>query len=158
FRRAQNGADYGPPERWQHSGRALELTESAGVLAARATEEHIVDFMVMRRMLSAEQSTAAFKFKLDFQRAGLEACVTSSYNPNGADNRDFSRSKRERGDFEEAAYQRWRNAAQELGNRISDVVISTVCHDLLPMPGDVHLLQIGLDRLIDWYGLPKEAR
>ncbi|MDX2027684.1 MAG: hypothetical protein SFW62_03510 [Alphaproteobacteria bacterium] len=155
FRKRSTAPDYGPKERWQHSGRVLELTERAGVLAARATEEHIVDLLVLRGTLSAPQREAAMKFKLDYQRAGLAAHVTGSYSLT-RHGRDFFRYERERSDFEEAAYQRWRNAVRELGLVLSGAVIATVCHDLLPTPRNALALQKGLDLLIDWYGLPKQ--
>ncbi len=156
FRKKQGGSDFGPQERWQHLGRVLECTERAGILAVRATEESIVDIMVTRKALTQAQANAAFKFKLDFQRAGLAAHVTGSYSPVRA-NKDYCYGAKVRNDFEEAAYQRWRNAVRELGLGLSGLVISTVCHDLLPMPRDIDMLRLGLEKLIDWYGLPKEG-
>jgi hypothetical protein len=70
FRKKNNG-DYGTPERWQHSGRILEMTERAGILAARVTEEHIVDVLVLRGLLDRSQSDAAFRLKLDFQPSAV---------------------------------------------------------------------------------------
>ena len=61
FRKLPGGGDHGTPERWQHSGRALELTERAGVLAVRVTEEHIIDVLAMRRLLDEVQVQAGFK-------------------------------------------------------------------------------------------------
>jgi hypothetical protein len=66
-------ADFGLAERWQHSGHTLEPTEEAGIVAARATEEHIVDQLLLRRLIGKNESEAAFKFKLDYHRAGIEA-------------------------------------------------------------------------------------
>ncbi len=63
---------------------------------------------------------------------------------------------RDRNDFEEAAYQRWRNAVRGLGLRMSTAVITVACHDLLPMPRDIALLQEGLEKLVKWYRLPEE--
>lgn len=152
--RKKNSADYGPPERWQHSGRVMHMTERAGILAARVTEEHVIDTMVLRGLLDRSQSDAAFRLKQDFQRAGLAVNTTSRYTPErGAP--DYFRGMRERSDAEEAAYQRWRNAVREMGLGLSCAVIATVCHDDTPTPGDVPLLQQGLDRLVDWYKLPK---
>ncbi len=53
----------------------------------------------------------------------------------------LSTVRRERNDFEEAAYQRWRNAVRELGFQFSAVVITVACHDLLPTPREIALLQ-----------------
>lgn len=153
--RKKNSADYGPPERWQHSGRVLEMTERAGILAARVTEEHVIDVMVLRGLLDRTQSEAAFRLKLDFQRAGLAANTISRYNPERGKT-DYFRGARERTDAEEAAYQRWRNAVRELGLDLSCAVIATVCHDEAPKPDDVPLLQKGLDQLTRWYKLPKK--
>ncbi len=155
FRRKSDVSDYGPAERWQHSGRVLELTERAGVLAARVTEEHIVDVMVTKKLLTKSQSDAAFKFKLDFQRAAMAVQVTGRYNPVRS-NKDPFRGERERSDFEEAAYRRWRHAVRELGLGLGSVVITTVCHDLPPKADEIAVLQRGLEKLADWYKLPKD--
>jgi hypothetical protein len=156
FRKQNSLSDYGTPERWQHTGRILVLTEKAGILAAQATEEHIVDIMVTRGLLTASQSEAAFKFKSDFHRANLGVRVTSRYSPAGS-SKDFFRPAPERTDLEEAAYQRWRNAVRELGLGLSNIVITTVCHDKLPMPRNIAMLQEGLEKLVDWYRLPKNG-
>lgn len=153
----KNSADYGPPERWQHSGRVLEMTERAGILAARVTEEHVIDVLVMRGILDATQSDAAFRLKQDFQRAGLAANTISRYNPERS-KVDYFRGGRERNDAEEAAYQRWRNAVRELGLQFSCAVIATVCHDETPKTDELPLLQKGLEQLADWYKHPKSAR
>jgi hypothetical protein len=154
FRKKSEAADYGPAERWQHSGRILEVTEHAGVLAARVSEEHIIDIMVARNLVSEAQREAALKFKLDYQRAALAAHVTASYSAVRSSQDPF-RGERERNDFEEAAYRRWRHAVRELGMLLSGIVISTVCHDLLPTPKDMPALQRGLTVLTDWYKIPK---
>jgi len=154
FRKQNRDCDYGTPERWQHSGRVLQITERAGILAARATEEHVIDVMVLKGLLDKNQSDAAFRLKLDFQRAGLAANTISRYSPQGSKS-DFFRGIRERSDAEEAAYQRWRNAVRELGLGLSCAVIATVCHDETPVLADLPLLQKGLDQLCDWYRLPK---
>jgi hypothetical protein len=154
FRKQAASADHGPPERWQHSGRVLQLTEKAGILAARATEEHVIDVMVMKGVLDQSQSDAAFRLKLDFQRAGLAASTTSRYSPE-CGTTDFFLGKRDRSATEEAAYRRWRYAVRELGLGLSCAVIATVCHDETPDEAELPLLQKGLDRLVDWYGLPK---
>lgn len=157
FRKNNNGSDYGTPERWQHSGRVLQVTERAGILAARATEEHVIDVMVMRGFLDKDQSDAAFRLKLDFQRAGLAANTVARYAPDGS-KPDFFRGKRDRNEVEEAAYRRWRGAVRELGLAFSCAVIATVCHDETPSPADLPLLQQGLDQLADWYGIAKAGK
>ena len=156
FRKQRPIADYGPAERWQHSRRSLEPTGQGTTVAARATEEHLVDVMVMLGLIDGSQREAALKFKLDYQRAGLAAHVTGSYNPLGSGG-DYFRGGRERSDFEEAAYQRWRNAARMLGLRLGSAVVSTVCHDLPPGAGEIPFVQKGLEKLADWYRLSKRA-
>src|SRR5262249_31342683 len=132
----------------------LEFTDRAGILAARATEEHIVDILVTKGLITETQRTAAFKLKLDFHRAGLGMHVTSTYNAT-RNKQDYNRSY-DRTDLEEAAYQRWRLAVREVGIRYSQAVITTVCHDMMPVPRDVTSLQAGLDLLVKWYRLPEE--
>lgn len=154
FRKIAGGGDHGTPERWQHSGRALELTDRAGVLAARATEEHILDVLAMRRLLSEIQLEAGLRFKADYHAAALSAHVTGSYS--GMSNaRDFFRGEYERNDAQEAAYRRWKNAVRELGQRHGAAVIATVCHDAPPLPRDVVTLQEGLEKLVALYRLGK---
>lgn len=155
FKKSSHASDTGPRERWQHSGRVLEFTEQAGMLAARATEEHVIDTLVERRILDERQRLAAMKFKLDYQRAGLAPHVTGSYTPIRR-GEDVFYHERERSDIQEAAYQRWRNAVRELGLRCSDAVISTACHDLLPVPRKLVALQKGLELLAEWYGIAED--
>lgn len=152
FRKNPHPADYGTPERWQHSGKTMVMTEHAGILAVRATEEHVIDVMVLKGILDQSQSNAAFRLKLDFHRAGLAVNTVSRYNPIGGKS-DFFRGVRERSDSEEAAYRRWRSAVRELGLDLSCAVIATVCHDETPAPADLPLLQKGLDQLAEWYKL-----
>ncbi len=154
FRKKAHLGDYGPTERWQHSGRTLEHTDQPGILAARATEEHLVDVLVLRGVLSKSQSEAAFKLKLDFQRAGLAAHVIGGYNPVRTAT-DYFYGNHDRNDFEESAYQRWRNAVRELGLLYSEAVVATVCLDEQLKSNDVPRLQLGLEKLVDWYRLPK---
>ena len=149
-------ADHGTPERWRHSGRTLEITERAGILAARAIEEHVIDTLVLRGLLDRTQSDAAFRLKMDFQRAGLAANTTSRYTADRSS--DNVRKERERSDGEEAAYRRWRGAVREMGLQFSCAVIATVCHDETPKSADVALLQKGLDQLATWYQLPKTEK
>ena len=148
FRRS-TGGDAGPPERWQHSGRVLELTDRPGVLAVRATEEHILDVLLLKSILSALQVEAALRLKADYHAAGLSAHVTSAYT--GMSNaRDFFRGEYERNDAQEYAYRRWRDAVRALAGQ-AGAVIATVCHDAPPLPRDTAALQLGLEKLTVWY-------
>lgn len=150
FRKIAGGGDHGTLERWQHSGRALELTDRAGVLAARATEEHILDVLALRRLLNEIQVEAGLRFKGDYHAAAIAAHVTGSYS--GASSaRDFFRGEYERNEAQEAAYRRWKNAVRELGRRHGAAVIATVCHDAPPLPRDLAALQEGLEKLARLY-------
>ncbi|MFA4995423.1 MAG: DUF6456 domain-containing protein [Bdellovibrionales bacterium] len=150
------GADHGTPERWQHSGCTFEITDRAGVLAARATEENILDVLGLKLLLTALQIEAGLKFKADYQAAAIAARVTGSYT--GMSNaRDFFRVEHERSEKEEAAYTRWRAAVNEMGLNIGAAVISTVCYDAPPKPRDVPLLQAGLEKLTAWYKMGKNS-
>ena len=157
FRLSRNSADHGTAERWQHSGRMLEITERAGVLAARALEENVLDVLVVRRWISATQREAALRFKLDYHAAGLEARLTSSYNPMRVAFSPFGPWD-ERSDAEEAAYQRWRKAVRAMGTPVSDMVITVVCHDRIPLQRRAVILQAGLEKLVKWYGMAEGAR
>ena len=154
FRKIPGGGDHGTPERWQHSGRTLELTDRAGVLAVRATEEHILDVLGLKHLLNDLQITAGLKFKADYHAAAIAAHVTGSYS--GISNaKDFFRMEHERSDAEEAAYRRWKAAVRELGLRYSSAVIATVCYDAPPLPRDLPALQNGLELLAALYHLGK---
>jgi hypothetical protein len=152
FRKIPGGGDTGTPERWQHSGRALELTERAGVLAVRATEENLLDVLALKRLLNAVQIEAGLRLKADYHAAAMAAHVTGSYT-GASRSRDFFRGEYERTEAQEAAYRRWRDATRELGQRYAEAVIDTVCHDALPASRDMLLVQEGLDRLVRWYRL-----
>jgi len=153
FHRICAGSDYGPQERWQHSGRSLEKTDRPGVLAARATEEHILDILGFKRQLSESQIEAGLKFKADYHAAAVAAHVTGSYSGLRAP-RDVYRIEHERTEAEEAAYARWRMAVKELGLAYSATVIDVVCNDAPPLLRDVLLLQEGLKKLAHWYRIP----
>ncbi len=145
--------DHGPAERWQHSGRVMELTEQAGVLAVRATEEHALDVLVLRAWISSAQREAALRFRADYHYAGMEARVVGSYNPARTSFSPFG-GWDERSDAEEAAYQRWRSAMRAMGAANSDVVVTVACHDQMPGLRQAPLLKAGLDRLVKHYRLP----
>ena len=154
FRHEAPRTDYGTPERWQHSGRTLELTDRAGILAARATEEHVLDSLVLCGLLDDSQRAAGLKLRLDYQRAALAAPVTSQYSPVGGRAAGMQPG-RERNELEEMAYRRWRHALKELGIVLARPVLVTVCHDEWPQPGEIRLLQQGLEKLAKIYGLTK---
>ena len=150
LRKIGGGGDHGTAERWQHSGRAIELTDRAGILAVRATEENILDILALKQLLNAIQIEAGLRLKADYHAAAIAAHVTGSYS--GASSaRDSFHGEYERSDAQEAAYRRWRNAVRELGLRHAPAVVATVCHDTPPLPRDIALLQSGLEKLAGWY-------
>lgn len=153
FKRNSMGSDYGTLERWQHSGRALEKTDRPGVLAARATEEHILDILGLKKQLSETQIEAGLKFKADYHAAAIAAHVTGSYSGMRVPS-DVYRLEHERTSSEEAAYARWRMAVKELGLACGATVIEVVCNDAPPLPCDVRVLREGLEKLARWYRLP----
>lgn len=150
FRQNNAGADHGTAERWQHSGRMLELTERAGVLAVRATEEHALDVLVAKGWITETQREAALRFKLDYHIAGLEARVIGGYNPVRNAFSPFSGFD-ERTDTEEAAYRRWRRAHKALGAGFAEAVESAACHDIMPRQQQAVVLAEGLSRLSKYY-------
>jgi len=156
LKKIPGGGDHGTAERWQHSGRALELTDRAGILAVRATEEHVLDVLLLRNLIGQIQLDAGLKFKSDYHAASLAAHVTGSYS-GSASTRDFFRGEYERSDAQEAAYRRWRMAVTELGKRRSAAVIATVCHDAPPGDRDLALLQSGLEKLAQLYRMQKQG-
>lgn len=150
FRKASLAGDHGTPERWQHSGFTLELTDRAGTLAIRATEEHVLDILGLKNLLDKIQIEAGLKFKADYHAAAIAARTTSSYS--GLSNaKDFFRAERERSAAEEAAYNRWKAAVHELSQPAGKTVIATACYDETPLPRDLVALQEGLDQLAVWY-------
>ncbi len=156
FRQIGFSSDQGTPERWNHSGRVLVPTERAGVCAARATEEHVLDILRLKRFISQAHVQAGLAFKEDFHQAAIAARVCGSYS--GASSaRDFFRGEHERSEAEEAAYRRWRDAVRELGLNLSPPVIATVCHDATPRLRDLPALRRGLEKLAAWYKIPAKG-
>lgn len=152
FRKIAGGGGHGPAERWQHSGRALELTDRAGIVAARATEEHLIDILALRNIVTPAQTDAAMRFKSDYHAAAIASRTVASYS-GMANARDFFRAERERSDGEEAAYRRWRNALAALPLRAGAVTVAVICHDMQPAPRDIPALQEGLSQLARFYGM-----
>lgn len=154
FNRLSPKADHGTRERWQHSGRMLELTERAGVLAARVLEESVVDILILCRWITQSQHEAAVRFKKDYHLAKMEARLTGSYNPARTMFSHFGPWD-ERSEAEEAAYQRWRHALRAVGMIHSDLIITVVCHDKMPRQQRAPDVREGLQKLVRWYGLPE---
>lgn len=155
FRSSQSSSDYGTFERWQHSGRILEITERAGILAARALEEHALDVLVLRGRITEAQRDAAFRLKKDFISAGMKSRIIGSYNPSRSSFSPFG-TWNERSDDEEAAYKRWRDAICAIGGLFESAVIAVTCYDIIPSQRQAVCLKLGLEKLVKWYRLPEE--
>lgn len=149
---ANSIADHGPKERWQHSGYLVEVTERAGVLALRATEENLLDVLLLRRFISSVERDAGMRFRADYHAAGLEARIVGSYDPTRGCSRSNFRGF-EMSDEEEMAYSRWRKALRVLGIALSDAVISTVCLDEWPANKQLVKAKQGLAVLVNFYGV-----
>ncbi|MDD3289082.1 MAG: DUF6456 domain-containing protein [Alphaproteobacteria bacterium] len=154
FKKPPSGVDHGTLERWQHSSRIMEITERAGVLAARAGEENILDVLLARGWIGAVEREAGMKFRLDYHMAGLEVRVVGSYSPARGGVNNFSVMD-ERTDAEEAAYQRWRNAMRVLGPALNDLVMTVACHDQWPASQQTLRVKRGLMVLAKWYRVQK---
>lgn len=145
--------DCGPAERWQHSGRVLELTDQAGVVASRSIEECVLDILHMQQHITKQQLRAALRFKDDFINADLGAHLVGSYNPARVTSSYYAGCD-DRTDAQEVAYRQWRGAVAEIGDMLCDCVITVVCHDIPPSPAHILPLQIGLIRLARYYRIP----
>lgn len=149
-------ADYGPSERWAHSPRILEPTDTAGLWVARALETDLLDRLMLENVIAARHKEAALRLRADFQAAGLGAHLASSYNPARSAFSYFS-GWDERSEAEEEAYRRWRKAVEAIGPMFSDCVISAVCYDAPLPPQKYVLLTVGLVKLMRWYGSNKHV-
>ena len=145
-------ADHGTRERWQHSGYSLEVTERAGVLAIRSTEENALDILCLRGFISNAERDAGMRFRKDYHSARLGARVVGSYDPaRGCSGAYFS--GHETSDAEDAAYTRWRNALRAIGMACSEAVISVACLDEWPAQKQLIKAKQGLAILAKWYGV-----
>ncbi len=144
-------ADHGTAERWQHGTRSLEVTETAGVLAARVLEEHGLDRLLLRGVIDAALRDGGLRLRADYQAAQLEQRITAQYQPSGGSGGGYR--PYERSDAEEAAYQRWRCAVRAVGIMDSKIVLAVCCHDQMPTSTSLAGLQRGLKRLAGFYGL-----
>lgn len=150
FRKPADAADFGPAERWQHTGRVLEPTEKPGVLAARVTEEHPLDVLVLRRVITERHRAAGLRLRRDFQGAGLAFRGSLRYSPDRATFNPFA-DPTARSEAQEQAYVRWRRALRGLGSRYSDVVLTVACFDRLPAALPTPELRRGLEALTGYY-------
>ncbi len=150
----RSASDFGTTERWQHSGRTLEYTETAGVFAARSSEEHILDKLFLMKLVDESARDAGLKLHHDYHLAGIEARLTSSYSSIRGTRGD-AEARLLRNDVEEAAYQRWRNALRTVSPIMRDVVIHVSCIGYAPSMMQLIRLKDGLFQLARFYGLTR---
>lgn len=150
----RTASDYGTDERWQHSGRTLEYTETAGVFAVRATETHVLDHLVLMELIDEAARDAGLKLHHDYNLAGIEARVTASYTTTRGSKGD-AEARLLRSELQEAAYQRWRNALRAIGIVQRDVVIHVACLGHAPSMMQLNKVKDGLVQLARYYGLKR---
>lgn len=147
------GADMGPMERWQHTGRILEYTDIAGVMAARASEEHVLDKLVLFKLLDEIMRDAGLRLKEDYMMARMEEHISASYaGPRTSGTRD-PENRFLRNDVEEAAYTRWRSAVKSVAQPFRNSVIHVCCMGGLPRVQELAKLKAGLRELAQFYRL-----
>ncbi|MDD3182369.1 MAG: DUF6456 domain-containing protein [Alphaproteobacteria bacterium] len=142
--------DFGPPERWQHAGRTIEVTDLAGSVASRTVEECVLDILYLQQHITKQHLHAALRFKSDFLEADMGAHLTGSYNPARVITSYYAGCD-DRNEQQELAYRRWRGAVEAVGDMLCDCIITVVCHDIPPNPMHILPLQMGLVQLAAYY-------
>lgn len=148
--------DTGPQERWQHSGRLVELTDQAGVCVARSSEESVLDVLLLKGQITVRQKEAALRLRADYLRADMGAHLVSSYSPVRFSHGYYCGID-DRSDAQEVAYQNWRRAVSAVGALYADRVIDVACEDMMPDDQQILIVQIGLYKLAKWYGIPERS-
>ena len=143
-------SDFGPAERWQHSGRVLEPTETAGVFRVRATGACALDVLVAGGVITKDERAAALRLKRDFVAAGLAPHIIGHYD-SGFTFFTVDLARYQRSDKQEAAYTSWRDAIKSLHAMIANVMVSVVCCDETPRAEQQPHLRIGMKRLLEYY-------
>jgi hypothetical protein len=145
--------DHGPPERWQHTGRTLEYTEDAGIFAARASEEHVLDKLVLMHIVDEPAREAGLKLRHDYLMARIEERIAASYSSVrvGGD----PQRRLERNAAQEAAYQRWRSGLAATPVPTRDVLVHVCCVGHAPALAQLARLVLGLKHLAKYYGLAR---
>jgi len=146
--------DSGPVQRWQHSGRVFEPTENAGIVVARATEEHVLDRLHVLGILNAQCREAGLKWQQDYVLARMEDRVTASYASTRGGGMD-PETRLLRSDAQEAAYKRWRAALMALSLAERDVALHVACIGFAPALNHLARLKTALQKLASHYGLAK---
>lgn len=147
-------ADCGPAERWQHSGRLLEVADTRGQIASRASEESALDVLLLQEKITPRQLTAALRLRADFLAADMGPHLVASYNPAHV-TAAYHAGCDDRTEPQEEAYQSWRLAIAAVGELLADAVISVACYDFMPSEAQLLSMQIGLIKLARHYGVPE---
>lgn len=148
-----HGADMGPSERWQHTGRTWEYTDIAGVMAARASEEHVLDKLVLFHILDENARDAGLRLKEDYVDARIEDRMSASYAGARTHGTRDPEHKFLRNDKEEAAYTRWRHALKNITVMNRNSVIHVCCMGGWPPVKELGKLKAGLQELARFYKL-----
>jgi hypothetical protein len=148
--RKNTSSDSGPPERWQHSGSAIELTETAGVFAVRALHEHVLDRLLP--LIGERAREAGLKLHEDYHLARIEEKIGASLSPVRGVKRD-PQERLERSAMQEAAYMRWRKGLAVLPLTVRDVAIHVCCVGCAPKLEQLGSLKDALLRLARHYGM-----
>lgn len=146
--------DCGPMQRWQHSGRVFEPTENAGILVARATEEHVLDRLHMLELLPETSREAGLKLQQDYVLARMEDRVTASYVTARGGAMD-PEMRLLRSEAQELAYKRWRTALAALTPGERDVALHVACLGFAPALTHLARLKTALQKLAGHYGIKK---
>jgi hypothetical protein len=153
-------ADFGPPERWQHSPFVLVANphEMGGgaAQAAKALEECALDRWLKAGGLTKPEYEAGMRFRADYQHSAISLLASRVYDgvrgpsPGAA----WSSPAERRSPAQEQAYKRWRQALAEVkAGEVVQAVLKVCCED-----GQIgwqrrHLLQEGLQALQQHYRL-----
>lgn len=152
-------ADYGPPERWQHSRFTLVANPSevdAGVQAAKVLEECALDRWLKAGGIAEAEYKAGMCFRADYQRSAISLLAGRVYDGVRGTNLGaaWASPAERRSEAQEQIYQRWRQAlAVVKTGEVVDAVLKVCCED-----GQIgwqrrYLLQEGLQALQQHYRL-----
>ncbi len=149
-------ADHGPEERWQHGNRILVATETAGLLAARATTECGLDHWLEAGAITPGEHAAGLRLRQDYQRGQVPQRTCRIYNsthslPAGG---SWLSPAERRSPQAERAYRDWREALRAVGARASSLLVTVCCEDAA-LPWSHRLtLRTALHTLQQHYRIP----
>lgn len=142
--------DFGPPERWQHSGRLLQRVDATST-AARATTECTLDLLHEQGRVTPKMWQAGIKLRRDYLLARVEPRTVMRYAPTFVRGNPQASGPFDRSEKEELAYKRWRQALQIVGVGLNDALVTVCCLDLRPHPRQHRDLIEALDALVKHY-------